>query len=198
MVDDFRRIADAHNRAFQGFKDDPLGSLQRGVDNSAGVPNTRTRTSYALTLHARVGKKVGVIGAVHEIVSSQSLQLDEVYEVNALSKGVPRELIPQILSRRSMNIGRHDLYASTIETVFGLPAELALVEQTLGPVSIRWQWKVPGNAYEALALPQLTPRMAIYEFVDGYLTTLTRTANANNVIVGTQGVLTWRTIRQLQ
>lgn len=180
----------------RGFKDDPIGFLLRGVDNGQRVPVTRTRTAYSLTIHATVGNRRGVIGAVHEISTRQRQDIEEEFEVNSLGTGLPRELIPQNVTGRSIQLSRYDLYKSTLEQVFGTPELITLADQ-LGPVSLRMMWKNP-NSGDIDLVTQSQSTISVYEYTDCYITDLTRTVSMGNVIVGTGASLTWRGCRPLQ
>ena len=199
LKDDLSNAANSAASPLRAFQGDPLQvakNLLQGVDNGQRVPVTATKTSYGLTIHAVVGNKRGVIGAIHEIAPSQALQLDEEWEVNANGKGIPRELIPQILTGRTLALQRYDLYKSTLEQVFGTPELITLADQ-LGPVSVRFMWRNP-NPSDIGAVLQSTPLISVYEFVDVYITALTRPISAGNIIVGTNATMTWRDIRRLQ
>lgn len=169
------------------------------------IPVTRTRTSYTLTLHATSGKRRGVIGAVHELSYDQGMQVEDLFEVDGFAKGLPRELVPQILSSRTLKLARYDLYTATIEQIFGRPELITLADQ-LGPVSLRMIWKDPEpqlvvdpstvgvtNIQNFLPIPALHA----YEFTDCFITSLGRTISTQNRIVGANATLNWRSIRQL-
>lgn len=197
MAQSPKEFGDRLSKPFRQFIDDPLGSSKQILESGHGVPDTSTVTSYALRLHARVGNRRAVIGAVHEIALDQSRQVDEEYEVNALGTGLPRELTPQNVSTRTLTLRRYDLYAQTIEQLFGSPELLTLADQ-LGPLSMRLSWQSPqAGSLSASLLNQPTARTRVYEFVDCYITTLGRTVSTDNVIVGANASMVWRTIRRL-
>jgi len=180
----------------RAFRDDPMGTLLRGVDNGQRSPVTCVKTRYALTLHAQVGNRRGVIGAVHDIAHSQSLIVDEEYEVDQLATGLPRELVPQIVANRTLTLQRYDLYTATIEQIFGTPELFTLADQT-GPISLRMMWKDP-NPSSVAAIVQAQSAVSVYEFTHCYITSLGRTARTDNAIVGTNATLVWGNIRRLQ
>lgn len=179
----------------RGFVDDPIGSLLRGVDNGQRVPVTKTKTAYSLTLHAVVGNRRGVIGAVHEISTAQSLQVDEEWEVDALARGLPRELVPQVVTGRSFTLNRYELYSATLAQVFGAP-ELITLADHLGPVSLRLMWKDPNPSDFGAILANT--QMSVYEYTGCYLTQMTMSASMSSIIVGTNAQLMWTSIRRLQ
>lgn len=193
---------DSLTRPFRAIVDDPLGSLNRGVGstNSSDIPATSTRTSYGLTIHAKKGNYgYAQIGAVHEVSVNQTLTVEEEFEVNALSKGKPRELVPQNLTARSLTLQRYDLYANILEEVFGSPELITLADQ-LGPVSMRMHWRSPTDRTAlGLLLPQMTQSssLRVYEFTDCWITTLGRTYSTGNTIVGASATITWRDLRRI-
>jgi hypothetical protein len=179
------------------FFDDPIGTILRQTDNGQRVPVTRTKTAYSLTIHARVGTRQGVIGAIHEISTRQRQDVDEEYEVDALGQGLPREMVPQIVSSRTIQLRRYDLYSATIEQVFGAPTELVTLANQIGPVSLRFMWKAPTANDLNLLLPNQTQLVA-FEYTDCYITDLGRTVSTSDIIVKADASLVWRNCRQLQ
>ena len=191
---------------FRGFKDDPLGSLLRAADTGQRLPETRTKTSYALTLHATAGNRRGVIGAVHDVSTRQGYQVEEEYEINAQGRGLPRELVPQLVSTRTLTLRRYDLYTKTMEQVFGLegyfdPSEplgpLGLVDQ-IGPISMRMTWKTPEPLSVASVFLSPKNELVVYEYCDCYITELGRTVSTGDVIVKADATMVWRSVRRLQ
>ena len=188
--------SDFITKPIQGFKDDPIGTLLRGVDNGQRVPVTKTRTAYSLTIHAVVGQKRGVVGAIHEISTRQRQAVDEEWEVDPLGRGLPRELVPQAIEGRTITLRRYDLYAATIEQIFGAPELITLADQ-LGPVSLRLMWKVP-NSGDIDLITQQQSTISVYEYTDCWITDLGRTMSTANIIVGADATLIWRNCRRLQ
>src|SRR5687768_146493 len=166
------------------FLDDPVGTLLRGTDNGQRIPVSKTVTSYALTIHATVGLRRGVVGAIHEISTAQTLAIDEEYEIDALARGFPRELIPQIVSGRTITVQRYDLYRSTLEQVFGEPELVTLADQT-GPLSLRLTWRAPEpSSIVGAFVRDPASQLSVFEFSNVYIQNLGRTISMNNVIVG--------------
>lgn len=184
-------------RTFREIRSDPIGTLQRNADNGQRVPVTRTKTSFSLTIHATVGNRRGVIGAIYEIAPRQSLQVDEEYEINSFGKGHPRELIPQIVNNRTLSLRRYDLYTQNIEQVFSGSREILTLADQIGPVNLRLMWK--GVDSSALGPILGGTVMNVYEFIDCYITDIGRTVSAqDDVIVRADATLIWRDIRKLQ
>lgn len=106
------------------------------------VPNTRTRLSHALTIRA-AGR---TIGAVHSISPSQSRTVDQEFEVEANSKGMPIDLVPQTVDKRELRVSRYDLYTSIMEEVFGNYEIINLCDQ-YRPFTLRevWSSRLPGS-----------------------------------------------------
>ena len=187
---------------FRQFLDNPGSAFLNAVDNGDRTPNTTTQTAYSLQLHARFGLKQGVvgIGAVHELSTSQTLQVDEEFEVNKEATGLPIELIPQILTGRTLTLQRYELYRKNIEQVFGNSDTglLTLCDQA-APLSVRLMFKGPSPSSilgDLVRNPNAAVR--IYEFQGCYLTQLGKTYSMANVIVGANATLTWRQLRRLQ
>jgi hypothetical protein len=184
-------------RPLQGFKSDPIGFLTRGVDNGQRVPQTKTKTSFSLTIHAVVGQRRGVIGAVQEIGVRQRQTIDEEYEIDSVGLGLPRELVPQTIEGRTITLRRYDLYQATLEQVFGAPELITLADQ-LGPVSLRFMWRNP-NFGDIDLITQQQETMAVYEYTDCWITDLGRTMSASgDIIVKADATLVWRNCRRLQ
>lgn len=180
------------------FINNPLQALRNlGSQTGSGLPQTQTKTSFGLTIHAVVNGRRGVIGAVHEVGMSQSMEVDEEYEVNSLGGQKPRELVPQSLRGRKMTLKRYDLYSATLEQVFGQPELLTLTDQ-LYPVSLRLSWKNVQNSQIA-SLVNNIPLMSVYEFTNCVISDLSRTVSAEgDRIVGADATVVWSNIVKLQ
>lgn len=103
------------------------------------IPVTQTRLSHALTI--RAGSRI--IGAVHVFSSSQSRTIDQEYENEPSSSGLPRDLVPQTVDRREIRVARYDLYNSIMEEVFG-SSEIVNLSDQFRPFSLREVWDAPG------------------------------------------------------
>jgi hypothetical protein len=194
---DFTKAVDAVGSPFRAFRDDPKGTLLKMADSGQRVPITTTKTSFSLTIHATSANRRGVIGAVSEISVRQSFVVDEEYDVHVDGRGLPRELVPQIMSSRTLRLNRYDLYTQTLEQVFGSPTEIILSAKAIGPISMRLTWRPPERStLGAIVVAQSTT--SVYEYGDCYITDIGRTMSTNNVIVGADATLVWRTLRQLQ
>lgn len=182
----------------RAFLDDPIESLRRGIDNGQRVPDTATETSYALTLHARVGNKRGQIGAVHNISLRQHLTVDEEFEVDLFGRGLPRELIPQIVSGRTIQLQRYELYRASMSEIFGAPELLTLADQT-GTISLRFTTKAPQpSSILGAFIRDPSSQMRVYEFIDCYIVDMGKTYSTDRVIVGAEASLIWRNLIRLQ
>lgn len=184
-------------RPFRQFVDDPLGAVQKVSNQIAQIPLTRTQTSYGLTIHAQVGNKRAVIGAVNRISLNETMELEEVYEVDKDARGLPRELIPQILSNRTLQLSRYELYAAQLKEVFGTPELFTLLDQT-GPLNLRLSWKFPGSDSVLSVIPHLQQDLRIYMFANCYFTNLGKTISADDVIVRSEGTIVWGNLLRLQ
>jgi hypothetical protein len=188
----------------QAFATDPLGTALSFLDSGNRLPQTRTVTTYALSLHMRVANRSGPIGAVHEVSHNQNIQISEEYDVARNSIGLPRELIPQNLTTRSLRLGRYDLYRSTMEQIMGQPFELLMLNKQIGPISMRLTWKYPDAAPWVDNLSGATASAAdrkaqsfVYEFQGCYITGMGKTMNVGNVIVGSNADLIWHRVQRI-
>lgn len=184
----------------KAFLDDPIGTLQRGQDNGQRIPNTRTKTSFALTIHAIVGNRRGVIGGINRIAVRQSRTVEEEYEVESFARGLPRELIPQILSNRIVTLKRYELYKATIKQVFAaeyVPGGelLTLLDQT-SPFTIRLSWSDP-EPTDLGAIARNVPQRHVYEYMNCYFTDMGEEVSTTDVIVQADATMVWGNIRQL-
>lgn len=185
---------------------DPLPTLgkfaldQLTQSPSEGPPQTRTQTAYALTIHATVGNRRGRIGAIHELGQSQSRTVEERFEICSNAVGLPIELVPQIVTGRTLTINRYDLYGSTMEEVFGFPNALHMLSAQTAPISLRLSWRDPnGSALGAALNPNFfSPSVKVLEFYDCYFTQIGRTVSMDSIIVQANASLVWRKVRQLQ
>lgn len=189
-------LIDPLNKARE-FLGDPLAFVRNNQDNGQRVPVTATRTSYGMTLHAKVGNKRGVIGAAHELAVNQNMTIDEEFEVDALATGLPRELVPQIVTGRTLNLQRYELWTQTMSQVFGTPELITLADQR-GAFSVRVSWKQPGGSQVGSIFdPSLAPEQRVYEFMQCYISSWGQTMSMNNTINGANATIVWRTCRRL-
>jgi hypothetical protein len=187
----------------------PLDALLRFVDSGNRIPQTTTVTSYALTLHARVGNRSGPIGAVHEFSHTQALAIDEEFDVDRFGSGRPRALIPQNTNGRTLTLQRYDLYGKMIEQVFGGPTALVNLNEQFKPIYMRLSFKTPSTTplYDSLKAAtqdnadeaaRKASALTVYQFCDCYLTNLGRQMSAsNNIIVGSNATITWRYVMRV-
>lgn len=178
-----------------------LPPFLRGGTQSGEMPQTRVRTSYAATLHINTGKRRAVIGGIQEFSTDQTRQVDDEFEVNSAAVGLPRDVIPQGLTGRTIRIARLDLFSATMEDVLG--DDFTTLCDQRGPLSIRKVWKNLGNA--GLADPAsgsdllrpIAQQITAYEFTGCYLTGMSRAVRAEDVIVATNVTMTWRGKRKI-
>lgn len=112
----------------------------------SAIPITRTRLSHALTIRAN-GR---IIGAIHQWSPSQSREVDTEFEVGPNEVGMPRDLVPQTVSTRTIRISRYDLYTTAMEEAFGSTEIINLVDQ-FRPFTLREVWAAPGGLNSLLA-----------------------------------------------
>lgn len=176
-----------------------IGTELTRLNNGSRIPDTTTRTTYGLTIHAQIGNRRAVIGAVNQIGQRQARQVEDVFEVNADSLGFPVELIPHVLSTRQITIARYELWREPIEKVFGVPAELVSLADQTTPISLRLQFRDPGGSdlVSILNTETFGSALKVIEFFGCYMTDIGRTLSADNVIVRADASLTWRGVRSL-
>lgn len=194
---------------FRRFVDEPFDSalqaLAQNADSGNRVPSTSARSTYGLTIHARNGKKRGVIGqadlapavgGVFNASSQQSIQVDEEYTVRLGAYGLPDEMVLQIQNGRDLTLARYELYSGTIEQVFtGRSALLTLADQTF-PFSIRMQWKGPPTGTVSAILGASANRR-VYEFQGCIFTSLGKTQTLDDRVVGESATVRWQSLVQL-
>lgn len=161
-------------RDSKAFLDDPFNKPAPELDSGQRVPVTKQRTAFSLTLHASSGNRRGVIGAVKSIAWGQSQNVDEVYEVNSLTRGLPVELVPQLLQSRTIKLNRYELYDDTIFKVFGNPGIMLIDART--PISMRFMWKRPEPSTFGSLLAGTT--MEVWEFSGCRITSLAQNLSA--------------------
>ena len=178
----------------QGLVGDPLNALQNGISPQRDIPDTATRTRYSISLEARVGKRMGRIGAVSKITRNESVALEDLYEINVEASGLPRDIVPQILSNRTINIERYELYRDPFSRIFGKNTELHKLCDQTSPIILRITKRTPsassllGNlARAALAA---APDYEVHEF-PGYFESMGEVFDTQNPVVGVQASFRW-------
>lgn len=193
-------IFDSIKAQAQGLVTNPVQGLLRGVDNGLRIPQTSTVSPSSLTIYASVSQGGSVrrvqIGAIHQVRLAQRLEVEEEFEVGFGGNGTPVELIPQVLSGRTLGIGRYDLYAANFEQVFGDTNFLRLTDQII-PLSLRLKWQSPPGSDVAALVAFGTPSVSVIELQKCFFTDLGRQINREDVSVGADATLTWTSIRKV-
>lgn len=178
-----------------GFIDDPLSGLslrqdaQNALDSPRsvahqGAPTTRTRSTLALALFVTVSGAPRPIGMVQAINMTQSRQVDEEYEIDVDGVGLPADMVPSIVSSRTLSIKRFDLYASLLEQVFGTSEILTLADQTKG-FSLREMWTDPTAV--------IFGARSYYEYRNCWFTQLSRNLQVTgDRISGADATIAWQ------
>lgn len=180
------------------FFDDPIRALKEAADRAPTQPLSRTRTSYGLTIHLKVGNKRAVVGGVHEFSERQGIQLDREYTVARRTRGRPAEVIPQNLSVHTLTLQRYDLFGDTLEQVFGTDEWATLADQS-GPMSIRTVWRDPVGTTIPGLVEVLGPSQRVYQYDRCYFADFGRAVRAaGDRIVGTNAVVVWTDKRIVQ
>lgn len=179
------------------FVDNPVGSLQNFVNSSplggllgtsrtGGPPITKVRSTQALSVHVQLPHRPPrLIGAVQGFDVNQSREIDEEYEIDATSVGLPVDLIPQRLSERTITVERLDLYLNLFEEVFNTREIITLTDQFM-PLSLRELWRDPSGS----AFAQQTRG---YVYTGVFIKSFGRKmAATNDLIVRTNATFIWR------
>lgn len=112
---------------------------------ASNPPNTRIRTSHALTIRAR-GQTVGLIQSFAP--AAQSRPLAYAYELNTATSGEPVERIPGNLTGLSIAVSRYDLYTKKMEVAFGTADFVMLTDQN-EKFQVREVWRNPDGSLES-------------------------------------------------
>lgn len=161
----------------QPYIQDPAAAIQRQLQlrgfppPARSVPNTRTRTTHGLTL--RDGRTGRLFGAIHTFSPKQTRAVEEEWEINRDSRGIPVDLIPQNLTSRTIGLSRYDLYTRVMEELFGT-TELDILTEQRRPFRMRETWLDP----TAIGFLGAGPR--IYEYIDCWFTDIGRTLSASD------------------
>lgn len=174
-----------------------VSDLQNLADLTLTLPNTTTRTTQSIKIFAGpLGRRIP-IGAVHEISTSQTREVDEEYAISnedRRGRTEPVSLIPQTLSGRSLTLNRYDLYGNEFEQAFGSQPFFMLSQQK-APISIRLTYSSPteGSIGSLIAPVKSVRGEFAMEFQDCYFKTLGRTLSAEgNIISKANGQLVWK------
>lgn len=142
------------------FAFDPVGTLTSfpglfdGIDAVRAVldrvqlpgdpPRTSIRTSHGALLWARVGTRRGIIGAVTRMQFEQSVDLEEVYEIQPNTNGCPVDIIVQNLKGRQITVDLFETNRTLFEAVFGTP-DLTLLSNQNVQLALREMERRPGG-----------------------------------------------------
>lgn len=183
------------------FLDDPRASLEaaaarigndtvRGLVQQAlletDIPNTVTRTSFGFTLNAVLGGRAVPIGAVLGFDNDETRTLEDVFEVELSSRGLPIDIVPQNVTGRTLTVERYDLFSKVIEEVFqASPSEIVSLADQLRPFVLREVWRDPGSA--------LTSRSRLYQYTRCWFSRKgRRMKSTDNRIVMASGTISYQ------
>jgi hypothetical protein len=130
---------------------------------SVQTPVTSIRTSHAASIIAG-GKTVGQI---QSWAPNQTLQVTHAYELNQLTSGTVTENVPGNISGLTIQVGRYDLFAAKMESVWGLGYTLKMLTDQRNPFTVREKWVNPDNSTET------------YEYFDCWFSSLGRNLQAS-------------------
>lgn len=102
------------------------------------VPNTRVRTSHALTIKANGV----VVGLINGWTQAQSRTITPIYEVSEDDSGNPVENAPGNVTGLTIAVGRFDSYKRRMEEAFGTPDLIMLTRQSQ-PFEVMEVWASP-------------------------------------------------------
>lgn len=114
-----------------------LTGIQAVLAGPSDPPITRIRTSHAALLRARIGRREGTIGGVFEMERSEAVNLKDVFEVNALSDGLPSDIIVQNVNQRRISAAMFVLNETLFERVFGVPASFSFLGSQSAELQLR-------------------------------------------------------------
>lgn len=152
------------------------------------LPRTRTRTSHALLIRVAGGR---VIGAANGFTHTQTRDVEEAFEVDAGSQGHgPVDMIPQTVSRRTLQIQRYDLFQRPMEEAFGTGFEYVSLADQSQPFSLRTAWRSPVGA--------VLGGRRVYEYTGCYFTRIGRVARSDdNRIVNVDAEIIYATRKRV-
>jgi len=102
------------------------------------TPQTRVRTSHALTIRAN-GQTIGLI---NNWGATQSRTMTPIFEVAVDNSGNPLEYMPGNMSGLTINVNRYDTYPKRMEEVFG-SRSLTMLTRQAEPFDIYETWTIP-------------------------------------------------------
>jgi len=102
------------------------------------IPQTRVRTSHALTIRAN-GQTVGLINSWSP---AQSRTMTPIFEVGVDNSGNPVEYMPGNMTGLTLNINRYDTYPKAMEDIFGSRSLIMLTRQA-EPFDVTEIWSIP-------------------------------------------------------
>ena len=177
MVSFLDRPQEALNDA---LRDVGLDILTRG--RRTGPPSTFTRLDHSMTIRTGRGRTVGAINGWNP---TQTRRVEEEFEVEVKSTGLPVDLVPQIVNSRTIRIDRYDLYTSKMEEAFGTKRLDNLTDQHQ-PFTVREVWRTPLGSLE------------VFDYIGCWFADLGRTHNADgNRIVKANATLIYKLKRQM-
>lgn len=169
----------------------PVNGIQAAInalDQQSGLlsgsePQTTTRLSYGFTLHTAIqGRRPRIIGTLQNVRFAQGRQIDDEYEVEANSTGLPIEMVPQALNRREVTFTRFDTYSTLLEQIFG-DGEIVTLLDSAHPLLLREVWKDPSGFFST------TTRA--YQYTNVKIENYEREVRVDNRIVVTNITLRW-------
>lgn len=107
------------------------------------IPNTKVRTSHALTIRAR-GTTVGLIQSWNP---TQGRTVTACHEINLAGDGSPVEKVPGALTALTLQVTRYDLYKKRMEAAFGT-VDFDMISKQADPIQILELFRHPDNTLE--------------------------------------------------
>ena len=156
-----------------------LDSLTNG--RKLGPPQTFTKLDHALTIRSGTGR---TIGAIEKWSTQQGRKLQDSFEVEVNSNGLPVEVIPQTLDTRTIGVSRYDLYASNMEEAFGT-TDLVVLTLQAQPFRVSEIWRDPAG------------RLRVIEYICWFENVGRNLSASGNRIVQADATLRWISKRQL-
>lgn len=140
--ENLERLGDS---ASENFRNSATASGRRALDTflgrrRVGPHKTVTRTSHSVTI--RSGGRF--IGAINEWSQSEDKDVKEQFFISPTPSGEPQEIIPLNSNRRTISIGRYELYRRPFEDRFG-DFDLIKIANQRNPFDIMEKLVDPNN-----------------------------------------------------
>jgi hypothetical protein len=111
--------------------------------NEYNPPVTLARTGHSITILFNNSP----IGMINSWAPNQTRQITPIYEINALTSGLPTENIPGNVQGLTLTVQRYDLWLSRMEKAFG-STDLFMLSNQKAPFVVQEKWAAPSGGVE--------------------------------------------------